>query len=522
MRWKLWLILTVQAALVVLLAVAVRTGLMPLGIRGEWEWMRLADGARPPWDWLALAAAGVAAYAAFVGLGLRGPRGARHRDGPRRAGWPRSSSPSIAVQVAIPIGAPDEYDLTKWAYVNYLPGSTGYFKIARDQAAQDPWQFLARYPDWIRDQDSLHIGTHPPGLIVAQCILLRTMERNPALAGFLTAITCRRRSRSGFGSSRAIDRRPIRRSERAALYATALLTLLACAGTVVPLYLLARAAMPAPAAWAAAALWPLVPAANLFQPVADTTYPLLSTSAWALAAWAVRWQHGRDRPALAGLLAGRGLGARDGLRHGLHARVPAGRADRRADRRAPTARQPADAGRADPGDGRRLPGLRAGRLARSPGPIRSSSGAGTCTTTRGSTTSILAPIRSGSGSTRSSWRSRSACRRSSGVVVGLLAPRTVPASVWATLFVLVLVNLTGRNMGEVARLWMLFTPPFLHRRRPGPRAARRRIRCPGRHDGAGRLPDPGAPVDDPGGLSGVRKVSRGSRTPILFPRKGIP
>ena len=26
---------------------------------------------------------------------------------------------------------------------------------------------------------------------------------------------------------------------------------------------------------------------------------------------------------------------------------------------------------------------------------------------------------------------------------------------------LVLVNLTGRNMGEVARLWMLFTPPLL-------------------------------------------------------------
>ena len=26
---------------------------------------------------------------------------------------------------------------------------------------------------------------------------------------------------------------------------------------------------------------------------------------------------------------------------------------------------------------------------------------------------------------------------------------------------LVLVDLTGRNMGEVARLWMLFMPPFL-------------------------------------------------------------
>jgi hypothetical protein len=47
-------------------------------------------------------------------------------------------------------------------------------------------------------------------------------------------------------------------------------------------------------------------------------------------------------------------------------------------------------------------------------------------------------------------------------LVGLLgAPRTVPRVVWATLFVLLLVDLTGRNMGEVARLWMLFTPPLL-------------------------------------------------------------
>ena len=96
----------------------------------------------------------------------------------------------------------------------------------------------------------------------------------------------------GFRQLELMHQRPIRRSERAALYATALLTLFACAGTVVPLYLLARAAMPAPPAWAAAALWPLAPAANLFQPDADTTYPLLSTMAWALAAWAARGQRG--------------------------------------------------------------------------------------------------------------------------------------------------------------------------------------------------------------------------------------
>jgi hypothetical protein len=46
-------------------------------------------------------------------------------------------------------------------------------------------------------------------------------------------------------------------------------------------------------------------------------------------------------------------------------------------------------------------------------------------------------------------------------IAGLLTPRNVPRVVWATLFVLVVVNLTGRNMGEVARLWLLYTPPLL-------------------------------------------------------------
>ena len=46
-------------------------------------------------------------------------------------------------------------------------------------------------------------------------------------------------------------------------------------------------------------------------------------------------------------------------------------------------------------------------------------------------------------------------------VTALFSPRRLPLSVWSTLLVLVLTNLTGRNMGEVARLWMLYMPPLL-------------------------------------------------------------
>ncbi len=458
MRLKLGLILTLQAALVIGLAVVVKTRQLPLGIRGEWRWERIKPMVPLPWSWLTLAGLGVAAYAGFAGLGLCALRRLASRWSETR--WVGALLlAAVAVQVAVPLGAPDEYDLTKWAYVNYLSGSTGYFKIARDQAAQHPWQFLARYPEWIRRQDSLHIGTHPPGLIVAQCILLRTMDQNPALAGFLVD-HMPPSVQLAFRQLEGVDGQPIRQSERASLYATALLTLLACAGTVVPLYLLARVALPAPAAWAAAALWPLAPAANLFQPGADTTYPLLSTSAWALAAWAVRSQKGHQRPALVALLlaAASGIVMAFGMIFSL-AFLPVGLITALI-----------------VGLNRSIrPGVRALLIL--------AIGAG-----------FLAFVLAGWLVTRADpfivwgwnlhhharfyleyprtyrlwlWVNPIELAIAIGLpavvwcAAGLLAPRTVPLSVWATLLVLVLVNLTGRNMGEVARLWMLFTPSLL-------------------------------------------------------------
>ena len=69
------------------------------------------------------------------------------------------------------------------------------------------------------------------------------MERQPALADFLldhmpAAVD------QGFRVFADRDPQPLSRADRAALYATALLTLLACARTVVPLYLLARVGAP--------------------------------------------------------------------------------------------------------------------------------------------------------------------------------------------------------------------------------------------------------------------------------------
>jgi hypothetical protein len=456
MRVKIWLFLMLQAALVVMLAIAVGGRVIPLGVPGEWEWMRIAD--LPPADGLVLALLAVAAYAGFVALGLWAL--AANRSRPIVAAWLAGLLlAAAAVQVIVPMGAAPGYDLTKWAAVNYLPGSSGYFQIARKEAVGDPWRFLADYPRWIRSQDTLHIGTHPPGLIAAQCVLIGIMERSPRLAGALLdhmPMTVE----AGFDVFTGQDPQPLSRADRAALYATSLLTLLACAGTVVPLYLLARVSLPAPAAWAAAALWPLAPAANLFQPVADTAYPLLATTALALAAWAGRVQPQVARPSAAGTVMAMtsGMVMALGISFTL-AFLPVGAIvalivllDRSLAWRARAALLLAI------GLGF-VALLAAGSIAIGANPIeiarwnlRHHAGFYDEFPRTYRYWLLVNPLELviALGLPSAAW-----------CVAGLLAPRSVPLSVWSTLMVLALVNLTGRNMGEVARLWMLFMPPFL-------------------------------------------------------------
>lgn len=274
------LVMFAQAAIVALVGVAIVRGAMPLGIPGEWEWLRLPRGVAPTWVDLFAAGAGLTAYSAFAGLGLRflNDQPSRKRECLAVAGL---CGAAIAAQAIVPAGAPEGYGLSKWALALSNPGSSGYYTTAREQI-RDPWRFLADYPSWIKRQDALHIGTHPPGLFLVQFALLSVMDSNAELARFIVD----HNPPSVDLSFRVMG--PPHRADRAALSATGLLTLLCCASTVVPLYALARASQDAPTAWAAASIWPLVPSAIMFQPAADTAFPFLSAAALALTTWAVR------------------------------------------------------------------------------------------------------------------------------------------------------------------------------------------------------------------------------------------
>src|SRR5437763_10335224 len=116
---KLGLLLAlVPVVLVAVLVPFLRSAAWPLGVRGEWEWLRLARA--PAAIDVVLAALSVLAYAGFAALGLRylKTRVTVLREGLALAGLLVAA---VAVQAVVPSGAPAGYGLPKWAFVLYSP-----------------------------------------------------------------------------------------------------------------------------------------------------------------------------------------------------------------------------------------------------------------------------------------------------------------------------------------------------------------------------------------------------------------
>ncbi len=280
-RMPLPLALGIQVAVALTFAVGLRAGWFPLGVAGEWEWPRVLVAARPMT--LALAGLAVVGFAGFASLGLAGL--ARRAGARREAGWLAGLAvAAVVAQGTVQEGAPEGYGLSKWILALSSPGSSGYYTVARGQMA-DPRRFLRDYPGWIARQDALHVGTHPPGLFLVARGSLAAMDGSPALARAVLDFA----PPSVAAAARVMrEAGALPRADAASLALTGAVTLGVCAATVVPLYLLARASLPAPLAWFAASCWPLVPSSLLFQPAADAAFPFLSTLALAGASWAAR------------------------------------------------------------------------------------------------------------------------------------------------------------------------------------------------------------------------------------------
>jgi hypothetical protein len=270
-RIVFWLSLTAPALAVVCGA---WWGTFPLGVAGEWDWKRIEPSAStvlilgPP-----LVAA--ALFIAFVAIAL--PRIQRCRP-IELAGWLCGLWLCGFVWLwIVQESAPEGYQLSKATWVLYFRGSSGYYSEAREKSRDLP-AYLARYEVQMRKGDVLHIGTHPPGLVTVFRGLLWLCETFPMLADVASATE----PESVRGSFRALlqtaqhRQDPLPASDRAALWLATLLLQAGAAATVFPLYGLLRRIASRRARWLAVAFWPSVPALAVFIPKSDCLYPFVA------------------------------------------------------------------------------------------------------------------------------------------------------------------------------------------------------------------------------------------------------
>lgn len=181
--------------------------------------------------------------------------------------------------------------------VLYYQRTEGYFHQAAFEV-NDSREFLHNYRDSIGSGDDpdryLHLGTHPPGLTLGYRGLLALFEWSPRFAEALIAVEPPA-IREAFTALRLF---PTPRGqllsipEEATLWAATLLTLAAAATACWPIGRLATRMGGPVVGWRAAVLWPLVPSLLVFFPKSDLFCPLIGTaSCWLwLDGWSrLRW-----------------------------------------------------------------------------------------------------------------------------------------------------------------------------------------------------------------------------------------
>lgn len=270
-RFGLTLLLLVSTAAVI--GLVWRTE-WPLGVPGEWTWTRAAPS--PPVS-LTFASLAVAGFGYLVIVWLGGTR-------IERASWFERAVWLAALVLAgfgwlwiAQEGAPEGFQLSKGAWVLYSPGASGYFTQAR--ADERPLlDFLRDYERHMAEGDVLHIGTHPPGLIVFFRGLLALCRASPMLTDWIVATepSSVRLSLDAIADTARPGMHAIDRVDRAVLWLAAILAQGVAALTVIPLYGVLRRTCSPRGSWQAASLWPAVPAVAVFLPKSDAIFPTLA------------------------------------------------------------------------------------------------------------------------------------------------------------------------------------------------------------------------------------------------------
>jgi len=271
---------------------------VPLGVPGEWTWDRIrVDPTELPETLLGALFAGLVA-AIYVGIAWLGAQRMPRCRRPECALWLTGLILSGFVWLwAVQQSPPSGFGLSKSARVLYYPASSGYFYKARYEMG-DVRSFLADYEDLLSGGDVLHVGTHPPGLFLLHRGAIRLCDDSPRIRRSLLFALPDSMSAAFEIIAQKSRGRPtqLKAADRAAIWLVTLFTQFIAVATVVPLYLLIRRDHSRRASWMAVCFWPLVPALAVFLPKSDALYPFVGI----LFLWI--WLTSLDRASIAGSL----------------------------------------------------------------------------------------------------------------------------------------------------------------------------------------------------------------------------
>ena len=277
MHYRLILLLTIIAGMALLLS-----QWPPLGVDGEWVWRRHVLPVDLPEAldrllWPILCGM-LVVIVADLGLRQVETAGRIHRGLLLLA----LTGVSFFWLNAVRQAAPSPHRELRPLWILYDKYASGYFYEATLNVTSTS-EMLAGYEAKMAKGDVLHEGTHPPGLLLLNRGLLALTESSPAVVNLSEGLQDGEAARM-FRDLETAARmaRPLSRPEFAALHLSSLLSTLIAAMTVIPIFGLTRRLSDSTTAWRAAVLMITVPTIGIFVPRSDVLYPCTGMMlAWA-------------------------------------------------------------------------------------------------------------------------------------------------------------------------------------------------------------------------------------------------
>ncbi len=277
------LVIAATIAITLLQVIVLTSTHLPLGVSGEWVWPRIPAGNT---ELLAVMFTILlcTGYLTLLWMGSRWfDQSGRVRIAMGLLLLVIASWILIPTLRSVPAGI---YGTAGSSWVTYYPRMSGYYTAAMNNE-ETSTEFLAGYEDVVRQGDYLHQGTHPPGLILYFRVLKTICTASPALSKLLIE-TESQPLHDGLDVVEQLARdngQVFTESHRAVLSLNLWVTGLVAALTVIPLLLITWQFVPFRSAWLVAGLWPLIPSLSVFAPKSDLLLPFFS--AWVTACWIV-------------------------------------------------------------------------------------------------------------------------------------------------------------------------------------------------------------------------------------------